>query len=55
MGVLEYAVMHPGKTLQMLAFQQIALSEQELSRNFVQRAGLKVQMTLIPVAYVKKR
>ena len=42
MGVLESAFMHPGKTLQILGPQSVRLLQQEVSRNSVLGAGLKV-------------
>ena len=44
MGVLESAVMNPGKTLQTLGPQSIRLLQQEPTRNSVLGAGLKVDI-----------
>ena len=51
MGVLESAVMHPGKTLQILGPQSILLRQQESRRNYVLGAGLKVNISLISTKF----
>ena len=45
MGVLECAIMHPGKTLQIWGLQPIWLSQWEPPRNSVLGAGLKVKIS----------
>ena len=53
MGVLESAVMHPGKTLQILGPQSIWLLHQEPPRNSVLGAGLKVNISLISTKFLR--
>ena len=47
MGVLERAIMHPGKKNQIWGPQPIWLSQQEPSRNSVPGAGLEVKISLV--------
>ena len=53
MGVLESAVMHPGKTLQILGPQSIWLLQQGPPGDSVLGAGLKVNMSLTLTKFPK--